>query len=278
MTWTIEMNAKELACKAETERVEEKRTSQKDAAARVGISERQFRRILRRYRLEGVVGLVSRKRGVPSNRKMEEAIREIVEDFINDPLVKGFGRTLMAEKVEHMKGIRLSKETVRKLIIEASVWKSKVKKKGEPHYAFPRRKHHGELIQIDGSEHAWLEDRGPKATLLVFVDDATSQMLTAEFVPEESFFSYGNLCQRYFWEHGLPKAFYSDRFSVFRVNRREKLKYEPVTQFQWALSVLGVNLICANSPQAKGRVERANQTLQDCLFQIREYKTLANCL
>jgi len=278
MTWTIEMNAKELACKAETERVEEKRTSQKDAAARVGISERQFRRKLRRYRLEGVVGLVSRKRGVPSNRKIEAAIREIVDNFINDPLVKGFGRTLMAEKVEHMKGIRLSKETVRKLIIEASVWKSKVKKKGEPHYAFPRRKHHGELIQIDGSEHAWLEDRGPKATLLVFVDDATSQMLTAEFVPEESFFSYGNLCQRYFWEHGLPKAFYSDRFSVFRVNRREKLKYEPVTQFQWALSVLGVNLICANSPQAKGRVERANQTLQDCLFQIREYKTLANCL
>ena len=90
MTWTIEMNAKELACKAEIERVEEKRTSQKDAAARLGISERQFRRKLRRYRLEGVVGLVSRKRGVPSNRKMEAAIREIVEGFINDPLVRGF--------------------------------------------------------------------------------------------------------------------------------------------------------------------------------------------
>ena len=266
MTWTIEMNAKELACKAEIERVEEKRTSQKDAAARLGISERQFRRKLRRYRLEGVVGLVSRKRGVPSNRKMEAAIREIVEDFINDPLVKGFGPTLMAEKIEQMKGIRLSKETLRKMMIEAGVWKSKVKKKAEPHYARPRRKHRGELVQIDGSEHAWLEDRGPKATLLVFVDDATSQMLAAEFVPEESFFSYGSLCQRYFREHGLPKAFYSDRFSVFRVNRRDNLKYEPVTQFQRALSVLDTELICANSPQAKGRVERANQTLQDRLI------------
>ncbi len=152
------------------------------------------------------------------------------------------------------------------MMIEAGVWKAKVKKKAEPHYARPRRKHRGELVQIDGSEHAWLEDRGPKATLLVFVDDATSQILAAEFVPEESFFSYGNLCQRYFREHGLPKAFYSDRFSVFRVNRREKLRYEPVTQFQRALSVLDTELICANSPQAKGRVERANQTLQDRLI------------
>jgi transposase len=266
------MNAKELACKAEIERVEEKRTSQKDASARLGISERQFRRKLRRYRLEGVVGLVSRKRGVPSNRKTEEAIREIVEDFINDPLVKGFGPTLMAEKLEEIKAIRLSKETVRKMMIEAGVWKAKVKKKAEPHYARPRRMHRGELVQIDGSEHAWLEDRGPKATLLVFVDDATSQILEAEFVPEESFFSYGNLCQRYFREHGLPQAFYSDRFSVFRVNRRDNLRYEPVTQFQRAVSALGIELICANSPQAKGRVERANQTLQDRL--VKEMRLL----
>jgi transposase len=194
MKKTIEMNAKELACKAEIERLEEKRTSQKEAAARLGVSERQFRRKLQRYRLEGVAGLVSRKRGVPSNRKTGVAIREIVEDFINDPLVNGFGPTLMAEKIEQMKGIRLRKETERKIIIEAGVWKSKVKKQVEPHYARPRKKYCGELVQIDGSEHAWLEDRRPKATLLVFVDDATSQMLEAEFVPEESSFSYGDLC------------------------------------------------------------------------------------
>jgi len=272
MNWTIEMNNKELLRKSAIEGVLERRVSQKEVAARLGISERQFRRILQRYRLEGVTGLVSRKRGVPSNRKMEAAIREIVDNFINDPLVKGFGPTLMAEKVEQMKAIRLSKETLRKMMIEAGVWKSKVKKKVEPHYARPRRKHRGELVQIDGSEHAWLEDRAPKATLLVFVDDATSDILAAEFVPEESFFSYGSLCQRYFREHGLPKAFYSDRFSVFRVNRREKLRYEPVTQFQRALSVLDTELICANSPQAKGRVERANQTLQDRL--IKEMRLL----
>jgi len=266
------MSNEELLRKSVLEGVLERRESQKEAAARLGICERQFRRILRRYRVEGVAGLVSRKRGVPSNRKMEAAIREVVEDFINDPLLRGFGPTLMAEKIEQMKDIRLSKETLRKMMIEAGVWKPKVRKKVEPHYARPRRKHRGELVQIDGSEHAWLEDRGPKATLLVFVDDATSQMLEAEFVPEESFFSYGNLCQRYFREHGLPKAFYSDRFSVFRVNRRGNLRYEPVTQFQRALSVLDVELICANSPQAKGRVERANQTLQDRL--IKEMRLL----
>ena len=209
------MSNEELLRKSVLEGVLERRESQKDAAARLGISERQFRRKLRRYRLEGVAGLASRKRGVPSNRKTEEAIREIVEDFINDPLLRGFGPTLMAEKIEQIKGIRLSKETLRKMMIEAGVWKPKVRKKVEPHYARPRRKHRGELVQIDGSEHAWLEERAPKATLLVFVDDATSQMLEAEFVPEESFFSYGNLCQRYFREHGLPKAFYSDRLASF---------------------------------------------------------------
>ena len=266
------MSEIELLRKSVIEGVLEKRECQKDAAARLGISERQFRRILQRYRSEGVAGLVSRKRGVPSNRKMEAAIREIVESFIHDPLVRGFGPTLMAEKVEQIKGVRLSKETVRKMMIESGVWKPKVRKKVEPHYARARRKHRGELVQIDGSEHAWLEERGPKASLLVFVDDATSELLEAEFVPEESFFSYGNLCQRYFQEHGLPKAFYSDRFSVFRVNRKDNLRYEPITQFQRALSVLDIELICANSPQAKGRVERANQTLQDRL--VKEMRLL----
>ena len=272
MKWTIEMSNEELLRKSAIEGVLERRESQKKVSIRLGISERQFRRILQRYRREGISGLVSKKRGVPSNRKTKESIRVMVEDFINDPLMKGFGPTLMAEKLEEIKEIRLSKETVRKMMMEAGVWKAKVKKKVEPHYARARRKHRGELVQIDGSEHAWLEERGPKATLLVFVDDATSQILEAEFVPEESFFSYGHLCQRYFREHGVPQAFYSDRFSVFRVNRREQLRYEPVTQFQRAVNVLGIELICANSPQAKGRVERANQTLQDRL--IKEMRLL----
>lgn len=275
MTWTIEMSNKELARKTEIERVLDKRNTQKEAAKRLGISERQFRRILRRYRQKGDAGLVSRKRGKPSNRKTDGEIREVVRKFVCDPIMEGFGPTLMTEKLEIKKGIRLSKETVRRLMIESSVWEAKTKKKEEPHYSRPRRKHRGELVQIDGSNHAWLEDRGPKAALLVFVDDATSEILAAEFVPEESFFSYGELCKRYFNEHGLPKAFYSDRFSVFRNNRKDNLSYEPITQFQRALTALKIEIICANSPQAKGRVERANQTLQDRL--IKEMRLLSIC-
>ena len=266
------MSNKELAWKTEVERVLDKRNTQKKAAKRLGVSERQFRRILRRYRQEGDGGLVSRKRGKPSNRKTKAEIREVVSEFVNDPVMQGFGPTLMCEKLEIKKGIRLSKETIRRLMIESGAWEAKTKKKGEPHYSRPRRKHRGELVQIDGSEHGWLEDRGPKATLLVFVDDATSEILAAEFVSEESFFSYGELCKRYFSEHALPKSFYSDRFSVFRNNRTDNLSYEPVTQFQRAMTALGVEIICANSPQAKGRVERANQTLQDRL--IKEMRLL----
>jgi len=275
MKWTIEMSKKELIRKTEVERVMEHRMTQKEAAMKLGVSERQFRRILRRYRQEGDEGLVTRQRGKPSNRKTAMEIEDVVREFVNDPMMKGFGPTLMAEKLETRKEIRLSKETVRRLMIESGVWEAKTKKKKEPHYSRPRRKSRGELVQIDGSEHAWLEERGPKATLLVFVDDATSEILAAEFVPEESFFSYGELCKHYFSEHGLPKSFYSDRFSVFRDNRKGNLSYEPVTQFQRVMTALDIELICANSPQAKGRVERANQTLQDRL--IKEMRLLGIC-
>ncbi len=131
--------------------------------------------------------------------------------------------------------------------------------------------------QSDGSKHAQLEDRTEKATLLVFIDDAASELLALKFVEEESFFAYGEVCKRYFQEVGLPMSFYSDRFSVFRTNRSKKLEYEPVTQFQRALSGLAVKLICANSPEAKGRLERANATLQDRLIKEMRLRNSPAC-
>ncbi len=112
----------------------------------------------------------------------------ILRDFITDTRMKGFGPTLMAEKLEQKEGIKLSKETIRRMMVEVEVWKPKTRKPVDPHLSRPRRKCRGELVQIDGSQHAWLEERGSKATLLVFVDDATSEILAAEFVPEECFF------------------------------------------------------------------------------------------
>ena len=119
MKWTIEMTSKELARKTEVERALDHRITQKEAAAKLGISERQFRRILRRYRQEGDGGLVSRKRRKPSNRKTDPETQDIVREFVCEPIMQGFGPTLMAEKLETLKGIRMSKETVRRLMIDS---------------------------------------------------------------------------------------------------------------------------------------------------------------
>ena len=272
MNRILEMSTKELLRKTIVEQVLDGRIRQKEAAERLKITERHFRRILRNYREEGDAGLVSRKRGQVSNRKTDKETLNKVIEFICDPLKKGFGPTFMAEKQEDMQGIKLSKETVRKEMIRCGVWEAKSKKKEKIHPARPRRVCRGELVQIDGSEHAWLEERGPKATLLVFVDDATSEILAAEFTPVESFFSYGKLCKSYFRKWGIPVGFYCDRYSVFRSPKQKKTGEETVTQFQRALSVLDIDLRYAYSPEAKGRVERCNGTLQDRL--VKEMRLL----
>ena len=265
MKWTLTMSNKELERKSEIERALDKRITQKGAAIKLGISERQVRRLIQQYKKDGAGGIVSKKRGIPSNRKIAEEVKNKAMGFMNRPMLRDFGPTLMTEKLEQMEGIRLSKETVRRMMIEVGIHQVKPRKAEKIHYMRERRACRGELVQIDGSKHAWLEDRAQKATLLVFIDDVTSEILALEFVEEESFFAYGEVCKRYFREVGLPISFYSDRFSVFRTNRSKDLEYEPVTQFQRALSALDVKLICAGSPEAKGRVERANETLQDRL-------------
>ena len=129
-----------------------------------------------------------------------------------------------------------------------------------------RRACRGELVQIDGSDHAWFEGRGAKCTLLVYIDDATGQLLELCFVPDETTFAYFETSRRYFERCGKPVAFYSDRHGIFRVNQEAKSGLSSgLTQFGRAMEDLGIQVICANSPQAKGRVERANQTLQDRL-------------
>jgi len=259
------MSDEELERKSQIEKALDKRITQNAAAETLGISERQMRRLIQRFKKGGAADIVSKKRGVPSNRKIPEEVENKARAFITRPMLRDFGPTLMTEKLEQMERIRLSKETVRRLMIEVGIHQAKTRKPVKIHCLRERRTCRGELVQIDGSKHAWLEDRAEKATLLVFIDDASSEILALEFVEEESFFAYGEVCKRYFREVGLPMSFYSDRFSVFRTNRSKNLAYEPVTQFQRALSGLDVKLICASSPEAKGRVERANATLQDRL-------------
>lgn len=259
------MTETELKRKTYLDKAIDRRLTQKAAAESLGISERQVRRLIRRYRQDGNEGLVSLQRGRPSNRRLKEELVAQIRQFIHQPIMENFKPTFMREKLEEATGIRVSKETLRRLMINENLHVAKAKKPKAIHPSRERRQRRGELVQIDGSYHAWLEDRGPKGCLLLFVDDAGSELLAGEFVKTESYFSYGNLCKRYFQQVGTPVAFYSDRFSVFRHNQSGAVHKEGVTQLQRAVGELGVDLICANSPQAKGRVERANKTCQDRL-------------
>jgi hypothetical protein len=161
-------------------------------------------------------------------------------------------------------------------MIEAGIWVPRVQRRRvyQPRH---RRSCLGELVQIDGCEHAWFEDRASKCTLLVYVDDATSRLMELRFVVSETAFDYFAATKSYLEHHGKPVAFYSDKASIFRVVRSEAAKGVGMTQFGRALSELNIDIICANTPQAKGRVERAHQTLQDRLvkeLRLRSISTL----
>jgi hypothetical protein len=171
---------------------------------------------------------------------------------------------LAAEILLERHGLQISRETLRKWMVEAGLWLSR-KQRRTFHQPRLRREHYGELIQIDGSEHRWFEERGAPCTLLVFIDDATSRIMQLRFVPSESTDSYFEVLRGYLDVHGCPVAFYSDKHSVFRINKPEAKGGQGMTQFGRALAELNIEILCANSSQAKGRVERANRTLQDRL-------------
>jgi hypothetical protein len=228
------------------------------------LSVRQLRRLCRRFREQGPPGLVSRKRGRPSARQLPERLRAQVVDLVALHYAD-FGPTLAAEKLAERHAIVVSRETLRHWMIEAQLWLPRAQRRRRAYQPRERRASLGELVQIDGSPHAWFEERGPRCTLLVYVDDATSELMELRFVASESAFDYFAATKSYLLRHGRPVALYSDKASIFRTAESEVRQAHGLTQFSRALSELNIELICANSPQAKGRVERSNQTLQDRL-------------
>ncbi len=262
----VTMSNNELTRLEVMQRLKDKRLRQKEAAEMLGISIRQVKRLWRAYRKEGAKGLVSVRRGKASNHRLDAGIAQQALDLIKERY-EDFGPTLAHEKLVEVHGLQLSRESVRRIMIEEMIWKPKrVTREPPARQMRERRACFGELVQIDGSDHAWFEGRGPKCTLLVFIDDATGQLLELWFVPDESFFGYCEAARHYFERYGKPVAFYSDKHGVFRVNQERPLGLSSgLTQFGRAMQELDIQIICANSPQAKGRVERANQTLQDRL-------------
>jgi len=159
----------------------------------------------------------------------------------------------------------LGRETVRTLMVQAGLWHPRRAHKPVVHPLRERRACLGELVQIDGSPYAWLEDRAPICSLLVLIDDATGRLLELRFTEAESTFSYFEAVEAYLRRYGKPLAFYSDKLGVFRINHSSTVTGSGLTQFGRAMQQLGIEVICANTPQAKGRVERVLQTLQDRL-------------
>ena len=247
------------------QRLRDKRLRQKEASRILGISERQVKRLFRAYKALGAGGLVSRRRGRPSNNQLDPWTVQKVVDLIYAHY-QDFGPTLAHEKLTEVHGLKLSDESVRRLMITEGLWKPKRAKKPPVHQMRERRACFGELVQIDGSDHDWFEGRAPRCTLLVYIDDATGQLGELWFVPEETTFAYFEASRHYFERYGKPVAFYSDKHGIFRVNQPRPLgTTSGLTQFGRAMQELDVQIICANTPQAKGRIERANQTLQDRL-------------
>lgn len=261
----IEMTEKDVLRSQVMAQVMEGKLDQASAAARLGISVRQVKRLKRRLQDEGTQGLLSKKRGRPSNRRTAPDILAKAVALIGERYAD-FGPTLACEKLQELHEIKLSVETVRQAMLRAGLWKARRGAGIRTHAIRERRARRGELIQIDGSPHDWFEGRAPRCCLLVFIDDATSELMALRFVDTETTLGYMGLLEQYVLEHGLPAAIYSDRHSIFQVNRGDKKDVSHTqTQFARALEQLGVEGIQANSPQAKGRVERANQTLQDRL-------------
>ena len=255
----------------------EERIRVSEAATLMGLGRRQVFRLAKAFRHRGPAALASRRRGQPSNRSYPGILRTEVIGIIRERYAD-FGPTLACEKLAELHGISLARETIRQWMMAAGLWKGRRQRMSPVHQPRHRRDCVGELIQIDGSRHWWFETRGPQCTLLVYIDDATSRLMHLQFVETESTFDYFEATRAYLERYGKPIAFYSDKHAVFRVSKKDAAGGDGMTQFGRALHALNIDIICANSSQAKGRVERANGTLQDRLvkeMRLRGIDTMA---
>lgn len=259
------MSIKEAERLSVMQQIDKKVFTLRQASQELALSLRHTKRLRRRYRLDGAEGLISKHVGKVSPNRIDPKVQADVLKILRSEDYAGFGPTFARDKIEERHGHCLSSETIRKWMIERGLWIPKIKKRYKVHPRRLRRARFGELLQGDGSRHAWLEERGSECTIVLFVDDATSKITAGQFVPAETTEAYQQLLKKHLHQYGRPRALYVDKHSIFRTHR-ENLAQERETHFARVLRALGIDLICAHSPQAKGRVERANGTLQDRLI------------
>jgi hypothetical protein len=239
------------------------------AGEQLQLCRRQIGYLCAQVRKDGHRGILHGLRGKPSHHQLSKGLLDRALTLLKKPRYAGFGPTFAQEKLEDLHGIVLSPSTLRQGMIHAGLWSPR--KHGPTHRAWrERRSCVGALVQLDGSDHDWFEGRGPRCVLIVYIDDATSRILYAQFVNVEDTLTLLATTRTYIQRHGRPIAYYVDKDSIYKINRKasidEELKdSEPITQFTRAMTELGIEVICANSPQAKGRVERSFGTHQDRL-------------
>jgi uncharacterized protein (DUF1330 family)/transposase len=269
----IRMSKKELYKSELIAQVINKKITQVKASEELGISLRQTKRLCKKYKEEGPEGLAHKNRGRCSEKKMSPSICSEILELIKSHYID-FGPQLIQEQLETRHALVVSREWIRLLMINEGLWEVKKRKKLEYHQRRNRRSREGELIQIDGSPHAWFEDRASRCCLLNMVDDATGKIMEMRFVEEECLEGYFEGIKRYIRRHGRPIAIYSDRHTIFKSPVSEDKGN--LTQFGRAMKELEIELIYANSPQAKGRVERVHGTLQDRLIKLMRLENVSS--
>lgn len=262
MDEVVAMSRRELDRAQIIGKVVEGRLTQANAAKVLRRSVRQVKRLCVKFREQGPQGLAHRLRGRASNHQIDPGRLETALNALHDPLWDGFGPTFVRDKLAERCDVTLGVETLRQLMTQVDLWQPwgrRLKHRGWRE----RRQCVGMLVQLDGSDHDWFEGRGPRCVLIIYIDDATSRILYGEFVKVEDTMTLLHTTRGYLKAHGRPTAFYVDRDSIYVINAPGE--EQPMTQFTRAMDELGIEVITANSPQAKGRVERGFHTHQDRL-------------
>jgi hypothetical protein len=266
------------------QKVLERVIKQVEAAEMLSLSSRQIRRVVKRIRLKGDSGIVHKSRGRPSNRRIPDKIRNKVLRLYRKKY-EDFGPTLASEKLLERDGVQISDETLRMWLLESGDWKKSRKARGHRQWR-QRKDHYGEMVQMDGSHHDWFEGRAPWCVFMGYIDDAMGEVF-GRFYPYEGTIPAMDSLNRYIKKNGLPMSLYLDKHTTYKSTAKPTIQDElnntqPLSEFERALKELGVELIHANSPQAKGRIERLFKTLQDRLvkeMRLRGIRTTeeANC-